>query len=129
MYRGHSFAGLEWGDRYQPELVQAADEIKPDETDLQALMDACRWTNHFYRSPATYSPILTLRAALEQKKLDCVRSTDMIGAIFRNAGRTRFGHVRWCSETGAHSVAAYLGVENEHLKTQLVDGLMPPEAA
>jgi hypothetical protein len=51
----------------------------------------------------------------------------MIGAIFRNAGRPRFGHVRWCCETGAHSVAAYLGADHDKLQTRVVDGLMPPE--
>jgi hypothetical protein len=51
----------------------------------------------------------------------------MIGAIFRNAGRTRFGHVRWVAGTAGHSVAAYLGVENDKPKTWLVDGLAPPE--
>ncbi len=127
MYRGHSFAGLEWGDRFQPELMKAADEIKPSESDLQALDDTCRWTNRFYRSPAEYATTYTLRGALEQRKLDCVRATDMIGAIFRNSGRARFGHVRWCCETGTHSVAAYLGVENNQLETRVVDGLMPPE--
>ena len=130
MYRGHSFAGLEWGDRFQPELIRAADQINPSETDLEALQDACKWTNHFYQSPAEYGVTFTLRGALEEKKLDCVRATDMISAIFRNAGRSRLGHVRWCSETGGHSVAAYWGRsdDKDNFDIELVDGLMPPQA-
>jgi hypothetical protein len=127
MYRGHSFAGLEWGDRFRPELVKAADEIKPVATDLEALHDAWAWTNQFYQSPAEYGVTFTLRVALEQKKLDCVRATDMIAAIFRNSGRARLGHVRWCSETGGHSVAAYMDLQHDHVQPKLADGLMPPQ--
>src|ERR1700748_3135757 len=79
MYRGHSFAGLEWADRYQPQLLAAADEINLSESDSDALLEACRWTNHFYKAPAapaTYGVTFTLRDALEQKRLDCVRATD-----------------------------------------------------
>ena len=121
MYRGHSFAGIEWGDRFQPQLIEAADKIKSSESDLQALDDAWAWTNHFYQSPAEYGLTFTLRDALEQKELDCNRATDMIAAIFRNAGRTHLGYVRWCSETGGHSVAAY--VDPTDSKTFLADGL------
>jgi hypothetical protein len=127
MYRGHSFAGLEWADRFQPQLLGAADEIDDNESDAAALLDACRWTNSFYKSPAVYGVTLTLRDALQEKKLDCVRATDMIGAIFRNAGRSRFGHVRWCAETAGHSVAAYIGTENNQIKPLIVDGLNPPD--
>ena len=127
MYRGHSFAGMEWSDRYQPQLLRAAGRIDNGESDVQALLAAHQWTNHFYQTSATYARTFTLREALQEKKLDCVRATDMIGAIFRDAGRTRFGHVRWCSETLGHSVAAYLGVENGKSKVLLADGLMPDD--
>jgi hypothetical protein len=123
MYRGHSFAGLEWNDRYQTKLRAAAAEIGNTESDLEALFHACRWTHTFYRSPDNYGPTFTLRDALQQRKLDCVRATDMIGAIFRNAGRPRFGHVRWCCETSGHTVAAYLGRNDGKDKTMLVDAL------
>ena len=107
MYRGHSYAGLEWSDRFQPELLAAASQIPAADPDDAALMAACRWTNDHYEGPKAYASTFTLRDALEQHKLDCVRATDMIGAIFRNCGRPRFGHVRWCAETNGHSVAAY----------------------
>jgi hypothetical protein len=125
MYRGHSFGGVEWDDRYQPKLLKAGAAIGTAETDKKALLAAHTWTYNFYRSPERYGATFTLRQALTQEKLDCVRATDMIGAIFRDAGRTRFGHVRWCAETTAHSVAAYLGVDNGRPKTLLVDGLVP----
>jgi hypothetical protein len=127
MYRGHSFAGLEWADRFQPELLKAAEEIPASMSDADALLAAADWTNKFYHGPsAAYGMTFTLRDALEQKKLDCVRATDMIGAIFRNSGRPRFGHVRWCAETNAHSVAAYLGRDKDNkARTLLEDGLAP----
>jgi hypothetical protein len=127
MYRGHSFAGLGWDDRYQPQLLAAAAGIDTGKTDVQALLAAHRWTHDFYHAPENYGRTITLHDALEQKRLDCVRATDMIGAIFRNAGRARFGHVRWCAETTGHSVAAYMGVENDKPRILLVDGLMPDD--
>src|SRR5439155_4938668 len=51
MYRGHCFGGLEWADRFQPELMHAADAIPPGASDLDALMSAWRWTHDFYRGP------------------------------------------------------------------------------
>src|SRR5262249_12667271 len=122
-YRGHAFGGLQWADRFQPELLEAANKIKPEETDVQAMEDAWRWTYNFYRTPAEYGMTLTLRNALDQKRLDCVRATDMIGAIFRNAGRVGFCNVRWCSETAAHSVAGYTHRDSHGCSVQLFDGL------
>jgi hypothetical protein len=128
MYRGHSFAGMEWGDRFQPQLTEAAAKIPDSDNDVQALEAAWKWTNQFYQSPAQYGTTFTLRDALEQKKLDCVRATDMIAAIFRNAGRTHLGHLRWCCETGGHSVAAYFGNLKQGGKVLIADGLTPPRA-
>jgi hypothetical protein len=126
MYRGHSFAGLEWGDRFQPELMKAAAEIAPSRTDLQAFEDAWRWTNDFYQKPARYGVTFTLRDALEQKTLDCVRATDMIASIFRNSGRVGIGNVRWCSETSGHSVAAHMIPSGDKVVVRLGDGLTTP---
>ena len=124
MYKGHSFGGVGWDDRYQPELRRAAEAIPASATDAQAMLEAWRWTHAFYL-PENYGLTLTLRDALDQRKLDCVRATDMIGAIYRNAGRACFGNVRWSAGTTGHSVAAYLGAENGKRKTLVIDGLMP----
>lgn len=126
MYRAQSFAGLEWDDRFQPELTAAGNEIDSAKTPAQALLEACGWTNRFF-DPDKYAVTYTLREAIMQKKLDCVRATDMIGTIFRNGGRSLFGHVRWCSERAGHSVAAYLGVQDNRPRTLIVDGLDPPD--
>jgi hypothetical protein len=125
MYRGHSFAGIEWADRFQPQLTAAAAKIAPGQTDLAAARAAWQWTNQFYR-PVNYGLTLTLRDALDQRKLDCVRATDMIATIYRDAGRGRMGNVRWCSESSGHSLAAYLGPDDPRSKPLVLDGLMPP---
>jgi hypothetical protein len=125
MYRGHSFAGIEWGDRFRPQLTEAAARITPRQTDVDALEAACEWTHQFYKAD-NYGMTLTLRDALDRRMLDCVRATDMIAAIFRDAGRTRMGHLRWCSESGGHSVAAYLGPDEPGSKPLLADGLIGP---
>jgi hypothetical protein len=53
-----------------------------------------------------------------------VRSTDMIGTIFRDAGRTGFGNVRWSSEAATHSTAALLSSKDGKPLTLLLDGMM-----
>jgi hypothetical protein len=126
MYRGHAFGGLEWDDRYRPELMKAANEIKPDATDLEAFEAAWRWTNNFYTAPAVYGVTFTLRDALEQKRLDCVRATDMISSIFRNSGRAGIGNIRWSSATCGHSVAALLEPVDDKIKVSIGDGLTTP---
>ncbi|HVT87486.1 MAG TPA: hypothetical protein VHD56_01430, partial [Tepidisphaeraceae bacterium] len=124
-YRGHAFGGLEWMDRYSPELMEAAEHIHG--SDIDALMAACRWTHQFYLAPAKYGTTFTLRDAIENKKLDCVRATDMISAIFRDAGRSKLGFVWWSAGTAAHSISAYLERENDQPHTLMVDGLNPPD--
>ncbi len=125
MYRGHSFAAIEWSDRFLPQLMTAAKTFAP-QTDEQALVSAAQWTNDFYRQPATYGVTFSLRDALAEKRLDCVRATDMIGALFRDSGHARFGHIRWTCETGGHSVAAaFIPTPEGGHKTLIMDGLNP----
>src|SRR5690606_30503562 len=71
MYRAQSFAGLEWDDRFQPELTRAGAEIDAQWSNSQALQSACGWTNRFYQ-PENYGTTFTLREAIMRKKLDCV---------------------------------------------------------
>lgn len=124
MYRGQCFAGLEWADRYQPALVQAAELIHGSDSDV--FLAARDWTSRFYHTPCNYTMTLTLRDALAQQKLDCIRSTDMIAAIYRNAGHAGFGHVWWCGGTASHSVAALLPGEYDGPITVTADGLVDP---
>jgi hypothetical protein len=129
MYRGHPFAGLEWADRFQPALVGAGGAIEAQAGDLDAISRACRWTHEFFTSAGTtsYGGSFTLREALERKRLDCVRATDMIGAIYRNSGRGDFGNIRWSDENTGHSVAARVDLGGASELVQVLDGLGGPD--
>jgi hypothetical protein len=122
MYRGHSFGGLEWADRYQPQLMQAAEALHG--SDVEAFQQAHQYTYGFYRA-ATYGLTVTLRQAIEERRLDCIRATDMLGDIYRDSGRSRMGHVRWSAGTNAHSVAAITITEGGQRKVLLLDGMSP----
>jgi hypothetical protein len=122
MYRGHSFAGLEWGDRYHASLVDEASRL--GNSDVAAFEQACARTNNFYKQ-STYGRTFTLREALEKKCLDCVRATDMVAAMYRDAGHSNLGHVRWSCESFGHSVAAHLGQENGRPAVLLADPMEP----
>jgi hypothetical protein len=124
MYRGHSFAGAEWADRFQPPLMEAAERLSG--TDLEAFRGAQTSTYAFYRL-ANYSVTLTLREAIEQKRMDCVRATDMLCDVYRNSGRAGLGHVRWSAGTTAHSVAAVMTEQDGRPRTLMLDGMSPAE--
>jgi hypothetical protein len=104
-YRGEVSAGLVWGDRFEPRLIRAAGHMKDDgEQTLRrahSLTNAVlgKWSNYMGR-------IWTLRRALDEQKLDCVRGTDMIGSLYRNAGRSGYYCIHLSCGVAAHSVAA-----------------------
>ena len=130
MYRGHSFAGIEWGDRFQPQLTEAAAKITTSESDLEALHDAWAWTNHFYQSPAEYGVTFTLR--------DCAGTEE---TRLRSRHRHDRGHLSQCGpdRTGTCAVVlrngrAFRGSVHGHRTTPqtkllLADGLTPPHRA
>lgn len=105
-YRGGNwFAGFERADRFHPRLMDAAGCLQG--TGEQSLTGARELTVGFFGGWQNYAGgIITLREALEQRKLDCIRATDMIGALYRNAGQEGLYNVRWYSGTAGHSVAA-----------------------
>jgi hypothetical protein len=123
MYRGHSFGGLEWADRYQGSLMNMAGAIHGP--DREAFFNAYQQTFNLYHDSTHYGPSLTLREALAHGQLDCNRATDMIGALYRNSGQSRFGHVRWCAGAAGHSVAAAGVGEGPASRVLLADGLTP----
>jgi hypothetical protein len=50
--------------------------------------------------------VTTLKEALDTGKLDCIRGTDMMGALFRDAGQAGYCVIRLCCGLTGHSVAA-----------------------
>ena len=125
-YRGGGFfSGLEWGDRYRPELLAAAEKQRGD--DRKVLRAAQTFTFRSYDPSRYRGGTLTLRSALETGSFDCIRGTDMIGAIFRNAGRTGFVELRECrGQPASHTTAGQVESWSPGAAVFAVDGLLPP---
>ncbi len=120
-YRGGTpLAGLEWADRYDQRLMDNAKDI----TGLpgQALTAAYQRMRQMMANKATYASVLTLREAMDTRRLDCIRATDMIGSLYRNAGKGGFLSIRWCAGQEAHTIAA-VEVDRESRHIAIIDGL------
>ena len=50
--------------------------------------------------------VWTLHEALDRRKLDCVRGTDMIGSLYRNSGHAGYYCLRLSAGTAGHTVGA-----------------------
>jgi len=122
-YRGgDAFAGFEWGDRFDGRLMAASGSLGGDNE--QAVTDAQRVTFSTFAGWQNYTGfVLTLREALDYRKLDCVRATDMIGSLYRNAGRAGFYNVRWACGTGGHTLAGAETTRDGKKEIIVVDGL------
>jgi hypothetical protein len=121
LHRGHFFGGLEWSDRFLPQLMQVAAGIRG--SNKEAFVSAVKLTYEYFRSCTQYGYTFTLREALAKKRLDCVRATDMIGAIYRNSGRPFFGNIWWSAGTSGHSVAAIGAIEDNATQFYVMDGM------
>ncbi len=121
-YRGHSFAGMEWGDRFHPRLVEEASALTG--TSVEAFTDACRRADEIADRGGQYGATLTLRDALARGVFDCIRATDLAISLFRNSGRSGAGHIRWTVGTDAHAVAAHWGAGG-HSEILVVDPMDP----
>lgn len=87
---GAFFAGMEWGDRYDPDILKASANInRPGEQGMQqAYAEASKGYSDYT------GMVLTIRAARETGRADCIRITDIMAALFRNAGQPGFRSVR-----------------------------------
>lgn len=94
-----------WSDRYDGRLMRSAGGLAG--TDEQVLRGAHATAWRLVGGPANYQGgVWTLKEALDTGKLDCVRAADMIGGLFRNAGRAGYYAVRLTGGLAAHTVAA-----------------------
>ena len=108
VYRaGLGMSAFEWADRYDPRIVAAAGKLGGTGR-REALVAAHRWAyGEVYRGSENYKGmVLSLRAALDTNKYDCIRGTDLIGALYRNAGWPGFLNVRWSRGESGHTIAA-----------------------
>jgi hypothetical protein len=125
-YRGGEAGGAaEWGDRYLPQLMNVSANLSGSNTEV--LLAAQRFTRAMFGGWQNYDTVVTLREALTTRKMDCIRATDMIGSLYRDAGHSGFYFVRWCAGVAGHSVAAAAVTEGGQRKVYIVDGLEDPE--
>ena len=130
VYRaGLGMAGIEWGDRFDGRLMKMSAGLDAN-TPREALLAARKLQYGVYGGSANYRGlVLTLRRALDTSRMDCIRATDMIGALYRNAGWPGFAYIRWCRGTSGHSVAAAEQFDPNGRRITIVDGLFPPGRA
>jgi len=123
---GLGTAGLEWGDRFDARLMKAGGAMAAT-APADALEEARTFQFGVYGGQGHYEGlVLTLRRALDTGHMDCIRATDMIAAVCRNAGWPGFLHVRWDRGVSGHSVAAIETVDGGKRRIDIVDGLFGP---
>lgn len=124
-YRGEVCGGLLWADRFDSRLMQAAGRMSGN--DEQILYRAHGLTNSLFGGWENYKgSVWTLREALDLRKFDCVRGTDMIGALFRNAGHSGYYCLRLCAGVAGHSLSAVHTQTNGRQTITIVDPLVGP---
>jgi hypothetical protein len=118
---GDASGAADWGDRYEPRLMKIASDLAGPNS--QVLIAAQRFTRAFFGGWENYDSVVTLREAIETRKMDCVRATDMIGALYRDSGHSGFYTVRWCAGVAGHSLAAAEFTQKGERQIYIVDGL------
>jgi len=127
-YRGGDLgAGTVWDDRFDPHLMSAAGTLGG--TDEQVLLGAQHFTRAVFGGWEHYGKAQTLREALVKKQFDCLRATDMVGTLYRNAGRAGYYSVRWCAGLAGHTVSAAEITTSGGSAIVIVDGLEGPETS
>lgn len=98
-------SGYDWADRYDARLMREARRLAGGSE--ETLRQAHALTRGMFDDWDNYvGYVATLREALDRRQLDCVRGTDMIGSLFRNAGRSGYYAVRLSCGTAGHSSSA-----------------------
>ena len=104
-YRGEPCGGAVWNDRFEPRLMQAAGRLPG--TPAAALRGAREVVHDILADWSNYKGhVWSLRSALDRGELDCVRGSDMIGTLYRNAGRTGVYWVHLSCGVTTHSLTA-----------------------
>ncbi len=124
---GFYSSGYLWADRYDRRIVEEAAKLLGDQE--KAARQAQQLTNHLLMGWANYrANVMTLTDSLNIGKLDCVSGTDMIGALYRDAGHGEYFVVRLRCGTAGHSVGAIPVVRDGQRKLLILDCLQtePP---
>ena len=98
-------SGFPWSDRYDRRIMDAASQVTA-QRELAALR-AHRLANSLLNGWENYvGGFVNLTQALDAGKFDCVRGTDLVGALYRDAGLGEYFVVRLNCGTVGHSVGA-----------------------
>jgi hypothetical protein len=122
-YRAGLYAsGFPWSDRYDSRIVTAAGSVAGPR-DL-AILRAHHLVNSLLKGWESYADgAMTLAQCLDTGKLDCVRGTDLIGALYRGAGQGEYYIVRLSCGIVGHSVGAVPVEEGGERSLSIVDCL------
>ena len=122
-------SGFPWSDRYDPRIINASGVITGPR-DL-AMLRTHGLVNSILKGWENYvGGIPTLADCLDAGKLDCVRGTDLVGALYRGAGQGEFFVIRLNCGVVGHSVGAVpFGQANERrlLIVDCLDSQMPSQ--
>jgi len=118
---------IQAGDRYDPRLMAATENLSgTNDHVLRQAHHAAHavlgdWRNYQGR-------VWTIKEALDTRKLDCVRGTDIVGALYRNAGRGGCYLVRVACGSAGHSMFAVRSGRGAERRILLADSLVdePP---
>lgn len=97
-------AAKDWAERFDPRLMDAAATLGG--SDEQVILGAQHFARALLGTATHYGGAHSLREALDTQKFDCINGTNIIGALYRNAGRAGFYSIRWSGGTVGHTVAA-----------------------
>jgi hypothetical protein len=128
-YRGGTpNANASPADRFDPRLMQASRTLAG--TREQVLLGAQHFTRAWFGSWENYEGGSdSLSQALDAGKLDCIDASNMVGTLYRNAGRGGYYAVRWCAGVVGHSVSGALLDCDGQPTIGIVDGLDQPQTA
>jgi hypothetical protein len=121
---GFYSSGFHWADRYDARLLRAAGGLTGDQETVARRSQQV--TNGLLKGWENYgSNLPTLTQSLDAGKLDCVSGTDMIGALYRDAGHGGYFVVRLRCGTAGHSVGA-VPVEHDGKRQLLILDCLNP---
>jgi hypothetical protein len=115
-------SGYHWADRYDPRLLDAAGAIVGRRE--QVALRAHRLANSLLKDWKNYSgDARTLVQVLDTGLIDCITGTDLIGALYRNAGQGEYLLVRLNCGSAGHSVGAVPIEDNGDRRLLILDSL------
>lgn len=127
-YRGGDPAGgSDWAERFDPRLMDAAATLGG--SNEQVILRAQHFARALLGTVQHYGAAGSLLKALDNNTFDCIDVTNVIGCLYRNAGRAGFYNIRWSGGTVGHTVAAAEVTRADGPAIVIVDALEDAQTA